>query len=102
MHIISRKPLREFWERHPNAELPLRRWHKVVDKAHWQNLTEARRTFPHADLVKVASGATLVVFNVGGNNYRLVAWVRFEFGRVYVRKVMTHAEYSQNRWKEDL
>ncbi len=102
MHVISRKRLREFWERHPKAESSLGRWHKVASKAYWRNLADVRTTFPHADLVKVAGGTTLVVFNVGGNDYRLAARVLFEYGRVYIRKVMTHAEYSREHWKEVL
>lgn len=102
MHVITRKRLREFWERHAPSEEVLRRWYKVVDKAHWENWADVKATFPHADLVRVASGTTLVVFNVGGNAYRVVARVLCEYGRVYVKRVMTHAEYSKDRWKEAL
>ena len=102
MHAISLKRLREFWEKHADAEGPLKRWYKVVDKARWSNFGELRATFPHVDSVKVASGATMMVFNVGGNNYRVVASVLFEYGRVYIKMVLTHAQYSRERWKEML
>lgn len=100
MHVISMKRLREFWERHPDAEILLRRWHKAASKARWHNITEAREDFPHADPVKAASGTTMTVFNVGGNNYRVIARVIYEYNRVYVKMVLTHAEYSKDRWKE--
>ena len=102
MHVISKKRLREFWERHPVSEEVLRRWFKVVDKAHWERWPDLKATFPRADLVTVASGTRMAVFDVGGNDYRVVARVLFGFGRVYVRSVMTHAEYSKDRWKEAL
>ena len=100
MHVISMKRLREFWEKHPDAESPLRHWYKTTERARWYSLAEVRATFPHADPVKVAGGATMIVFNAGGNNYRVVVRLLYEFGRVYVKNVMTHAEYSRDRWKE--
>lgn len=87
---------------HASSEEVLRRWYKVVDKAYWKNWADVKATFPHADLVRGYSGTTLVVFNVGGNAYRLVVRVLFEYGRVYIKRVMTHAEYSKDRWKETL
>jgi len=102
MHVITRKRLREFWDEHASSEEALRRWYKVAEKAHWRIWADVRATFPHADLVKAASGTTFVVFNVGGNTYRVVVRILFEYGRVYIKRVMTHAEYSKGRWKETL
>jgi len=102
MHVISMKRLRDFWERHPEAESPLRHWYKVTSKAKWQDLHDARATFPHADPMQVSSASTMTVFNVGGNKYRLVARVHYEYGRIYVKRVLTHADYSKDRWKEQL
>ena len=102
MHVISMKRLREFWQIHSAAQGPLRRWYKVVDRARWGNFGELRATLPHADPVTVASGTRMMVFDVGGNNYRVVARVLLEYGRVYVKLVLTHAEYSKERWKEML
>ena len=70
MHIITPIRLREFWEKHPNAEASLRLWNKRTKKAQWQNLDELRQDFASADLV-----ANLTVFNIGGNNYRLITLV---------------------------
>ena len=96
------KRLRDFWEEHPDAEVTLRRWYKVTSKAIWPDLQATRASFPHADLVRVASGTTLTVFNVRGNNYRIVARVHHTDRRIYIKRVLTHADYSKDRWKKQL
>lgn len=94
MHIISRKALREFWERHPESQNPLSRWYRIVRKTEFKDFNELRVTFPSADWVE-----GLVVFNLGGNKYRLIAAVHFNRGRIYIRKVLTHEDYNQGAWK---
>ncbi|MBI5652306.1 MAG: type II toxin-antitoxin system HigB family toxin [Chloroflexi bacterium] len=94
MRIISRKALRQFWERHPDSQSALARWFKIIEHAHPRNFNELRAIFPSADQV-----GAWIVFNIGGNKYRLVASVHFNRGRVYIRHVMTHQEYSQENWK---
>ena len=98
--IIALKRLREFWQEHGEAETPLREWYKVASKAGWRNLQEVRRTYPGADAVKVDSGATLTVFNIGGGKYRLITSIWYGGGQVYIKTVLTHAEYSKDRWKK--
>ena len=93
MHVISRKALRDFWQRHPDSEQPLRRWHKVITTRDFGNFAELRQTFPSADLVD-----DLTVFNIGGNKFRVVASIHFNRRKVYVRHVLTHAEYDQENW----
>ncbi len=100
MRTISLKPLRDFWERHPDAERPLRLWYKTVVCARWDNLQDVRQDYPHADGIRTTDGGTLTVFNIGGNKYRLVARIRYDYGLVNVRAVLTHAEYNSGRWKE--
>ncbi|MBI5365647.1 MAG: type II toxin-antitoxin system HigB family toxin [Planctomycetes bacterium] len=95
MHILSRKMLREFWAAHPDAEASLRGWHKTAKAAAWGSSAAVRRDFPSADQV-----GTRTVFNIGGNKYRLIAVIHFDRGRVYVRHVLTHAEYDRGRWKD--
>ena len=95
MHVISRKRLREFWGVHSDAETPLRAWHKLARQVDWQSFADVRAVFPHADQV-----GKLTVFNIGGNKYRLIAAIHFNRGKVYVRHVLTHAEYDQGKWKE--
>ncbi len=96
MHVISKKKLREFWERNPQAEEPLRAWFRVVDHAEWQNFGDLRDVYPSADKV-----GRCVVFDIGGNRFRLVVTIRFEYGKVYIRHVMTHKEYDRDAWKGD-
>ena len=98
--MISLKPLREFWERHPEAEEPLRFWYKTATSAAWSNLQDVRHSYPHADGVKTSGGDTLTVFNIGGNKYRLVARIRYDYELINVRAVMTHREYDEEKWKE--
>jgi mRNA interferase HigB len=94
MHIISRKALRDFWERYPESQSPLRRWYTIVRKADFKDLNELRTTFPSADWVN-----GLTVFNISGNRYRLITAIHFNRKKVYVRQVLTHAEYDEGAWK---
>jgi len=94
MHIISRKRLREFWEDYPDSETSLQRWYRIVSRTSFASLQELRHVFPSADQV-----GDLVVFNIGGNKYRLIASVHFNRQKVYVRRVLTHAEYDRGDWK---
>ncbi|KKK53842.1 hypothetical protein LCGC14_3090720 [marine sediment metagenome] len=100
VRVISLKPLRVFWERHDGAKEPLRLWYKTATHAAWSSLQDVRQTYPHADGVKTASGDALTVFNIGGNKYRLVARIRYDYQLINVRAVMTHQEYDEGEWKE--
>ena len=100
MRVISLKPLQEFWDLHSDAEVPLRHWYKAAAKARWHSLTDVRQTYAHADGVRTKAGETLTVFNIGGNKYRLIARIRYDFALVNVRHVLTHAEYDAGIWKE--
>ena len=98
MRVISLKLLREFWREHPDAERPLRHWYKTVLQADWRNLQEVREVYPHAD--GVTSSETLTVFNIGGNKYRLIVRIRYDYQLVKVGAVLTHREYDAGKWKE--
>lgn len=89
MHIISIKMLREFWKNHPEAEKTLREWHTIVEQLDLKDFAHVREVFNSADYVP-----PYTVFDVGGNNYRLVVIVRYRFKKVFVHKVMTHREYD--------
>ena len=95
VHVISRKKLREFWEQHADAERPLASWFKVASKAQWASLVELRQTYPTADSV-----GKFTVFNIGGNKYRLITEINFHAQRVYIRHVLSHADYDRARWRE--
>lgn len=90
MRIIAKRTLRTFWERDSKAEQPLKSWYAIAAKADWSSPTEVREVYGNASIV----GNDRVVFNVGGNRYRLI--VRFDYPhRIgFVRFVGTHAEYD--------
>ena len=90
MRIIARKTLREFWEKHPDAEQPLRAWHDKVKKADWQSPTDVKRDYRTASFV----ANNRVIFNVKGNDYRLITMIEYLRGVVYIRFVGTHREYD--------
>lgn len=92
MQVIARRTLRQFWERHPQAEGPLRVWFAIATKAHWRGPSDVKRQFGAAvDFV----ADNRVIFDIGGNKYRLVVHVSYAFGRVLVKFVGTHAEYDR-------
>jgi mRNA interferase HigB len=95
MHIISRKSLRDFWERFPDSQSPLSRWFKVVQNSEFENFAVLRQTFPSADKV-----GNLIVFNIGGNKYRLIASIHFNRQKLYIRHVLTHREYDKGEWQQ--
>jgi mRNA interferase HigB len=63
-------------------------------------MSDVRRVFPTADAVKVKSGRTATVFNIGGNKYRLIASIHYNRGKVFILHILTHAEYTKDTWKE--
>lgn len=89
MRIISRRKLKAFWETHREAEQPLKAWFAVADKAEWRNFADIKASFNSVDRV-----GERLVFNVGGNKFRLVAVVDFERYGVLIRFVGTHKEYD--------
>jgi len=94
--LISRKKVREAATRQRDLEAPLDVWFRIAKKASWQNLADVRKTFASADLVN-----RWTVFNVKGNRYRrLITEINYKSQRVYVRHVLTHAEYDREEWKQ--
>lgn len=91
MRVIARRPLREFWKRHPTAEQPLKAWFAEVQAANWRDTAAIKLRYRHASFV----GDNRVIFNIGGNKFRLVVHVNFDFGIVYIKFVGTHAEYDR-------
>ena len=102
MRIIKRATLAAYWERNPQAESGLLYWHKLTRQALWTCLQDVRATFPHADAVPVKSGRSVVVFNIAGNKYRLITAIHYNRQLAFTLMVLTHAEYSKNKWKEVL
>lgn len=95
MRIISNSRLREFAVAYPRAEIPLQGWRRVIEKNHFADWAALKAVFNSVDKVD-----ELVVFNIGGNKFRLVAYIRFEKQILYVKAVLTHKEYDSGRWKQ--
>ncbi len=95
MHVITRKRLNEFAEKYPETKAALAHWYGLAKHNSFTNLMELRAMFPSADVV-----GKLTVFNVGGNKVRLIAAIHYNRKRIYIRAVLTHAEYDEGKWKE--
>lgn len=100
MRVISKARLREFWESpgHQDAEGPLRAWYTHVSNRSvaWQAWGDVKSVFSTASLV-----GNCVVFNIGGNKYRLITRILCASQKVFILKVMTHAEYDHEKWKTE-
>lgn len=92
MQVISRRTLKEFWEREPRAEMPLRTWYAVADKASWAGPAEIKAQFgTSVDFV----GDNRVIFDIGGNKYRLIVHFAYAYRRCLIKFVGTHQEYDE-------
>ncbi|QDS90883.1 mRNA interferase HigB [Rosistilla ulvae] len=91
MRIIARKTLVEFWTKYPRAEEQLKAWYAEADAASWTSPADVKAKYGNASILKDGR----VVFNICGNGYRLVAWIKYEYYTVYIRFIGTHAEYDK-------
>ena len=94
MRIISNRALRSFAADHPHAAGALQGWRRVIEKNHFPNWAALKSAFNSVDRV-----GELVVFNIGGNKYRVVAYLRFEKQSLYIKAVLTHEDYDKGAWK---
>ena len=101
MRIITRRRLNQAATKHAKLAPTLSNWHDVARRADWRKLTDTRQTFPHADQVKVKSGKTVTVFNLT-NAFRLITAIHYNRQFVFILKILTHAEYDRDKWKNDL
>jgi len=92
MQVVARRTLKQFWLRHPQAEGPVRAWFATAAKARWQSPNDVKRQFDsNVDFV----ADNRVIFDLGGNKYRLVVHVSYRFQRILVKFIGTHAEYDR-------
>ncbi len=96
MRVISRRTLREFWEKHSTARDSLLFWYDRISKSSVDNLAQLRQLFPSTDVVK-----NFTVFNIGGNNYRLITYIDYQAQMIFIRAVLIHADYDKENWKND-
>lgn len=91
MRVITKRKLVDFYEEHRDAKVALSDWHEKTRQAVWNNFADVRRTFNSADYV----GSDRIVFNIKGNDYRLIAMVVYRKKKVYIRFVGTHEAYDR-------
>ncbi|GAB2626693.1 type II toxin-antitoxin system HigB family toxin [Belliella aquatica] len=91
MKIFSRGTLRDFWEKHANCEQQLKIWYRETEKSNWSSIQDLKREYPSASILK----NNRIVFNIKGNDYRLIAKFNFEYQLCWIRFIGTHAEYDK-------
>ena len=94
MNVVSHKAIRVFCEEDPHARTALDHWYRVAKRALWSSFAEVKQSFNTADFV-----APQIVFDVGGNKYRLIVEVNFSRRVLFIRGIMTHKEYMKGAWK---
>lgn len=96
MHILTKRRLQEFWAKHPHSEKPLRSWHHICERSRFSNFSDLRHAFDAVDKV-----GKFTVFDIGGNKWRLITVVHYSSGKIYIRDVLTHEQYDQDKWKSE-
>ena len=91
MHIIKHKTLIDFYVKHPSSKAALEAWFSEVKKAEWKDTADVKERYRSADFIK----GNRVVFNICGNNYRLIVKIHYQAQTVFIRFIGTHAEYSR-------
>lgn len=95
VNVVSHKSLFDFYTKHNNAEVPLQHWYKIARNAKWKNYADIKKDFKSVDSI----GNQRYIFNIKGNDYRLVVVIQFVHGYIYIRFVGTHAEYDKTDCK---
>lgn len=101
MIIRGKSIIKDFIKKHRDAKNPLIRWLKIAENSNWKSFSELKKTFGSADLF-AQNNLKYVIFNIAGNKYRLVATINFKGQIVIVKVLMTHAEYSKDKWKDKI
>lgn len=91
MRVIAKKVLRDFWEKHSDCEQQLKSWYQEAEKANWENPNQIKEEYPSASILN----DNRIVFNIKGNNYRLIVKISYEYQMVWIRFIGTHSEYDK-------
>ena len=94
MRVVSRKAIQEATARHSEWGVFLSAWYKITKDADWKNFAELRNSWSNSDVV-----GRFVVFDVGHNKCRLIATIQYKWRMVYIRRILSHAEYEREEWK---
>ncbi|MBV9644168.1 MAG: type II toxin-antitoxin system HigB family toxin [Verrucomicrobia bacterium] len=101
MRIIRDSKVGEYAKKYSQASSSVKNWRAVVRRANWKSFEDVKQTFRSADQITVPNGSKVVVFNIAGNAFRLVTSIHWNRGIVYIRRLLTHAQYSKGDWKND-
>lgn len=91
MRVIAKKILRDFWQKHTDCEQQLKAWFQEAERAEWSNPNEIKLAYPSASILT----ENRVVFNIKGNNYRLIVKVNYDYQMIWIRFIGTHAQYDK-------
>lgn len=91
VRVIAKRTLRDFWNKHPDCEEQLKSWYRETEKSEWNNINELKNDYPSASILK----ENRIVYNIKGNNYRLIAKFNFEYQICWIRFIGTHASYDK-------
>ena len=91
MRIIARSTLREYWQKHPDTEQPLKAWFDDTSRANWKTPSDIKENYANASII----ANNRVVFNIKGNNHRLIVYIRYDIRIVFIRFIGTHKEYDK-------
>jgi mRNA interferase HigB len=95
MRVIAKRRLMELAVKHGDCVDQVADWYRVARRSDWRNLAEVRQLFRHADIV-----GDKTVFNIKGDDYRLIVHIRYSTGTIYIKDLLTHAAYDKGTWKE--
>jgi mRNA interferase HigB len=91
MRVIAKSTLRAFWEKHSDAEVALKTWYKIVEKADWKDSHQVKKVYADVGII----GSNRLVFNIRGNKYRIVVYLIYRFQKIFIRFVGTHQQYDR-------
>lgn len=91
MRVIAKKKLRDFWEKHEDCKQQLKAWFREAEKSEWKNPNQIKMEYPSASILN----DNRIVFNIKGNNYRLIVKLSYEYEMVWIRFIGTHSEYDK-------
>ena len=91
MRVIAKRVLREFWTKYADCEQQLKAWYREAEKGEWQSMNQIKKEYPSASILKDSR----VVFNIKGNNYRLIVKINFDYQMMWIRFIGTHKEYDR-------
>jgi mRNA interferase HigB len=96
MRVISRRILSDFCKDHADSSESLYEWYRVASKTKWRNLLDVRATYKSAESV-----GSFTIFNIKGNHYRLIVDIIYAHQTIYIKYILTHAEYDKGSWRND-